>query len=317
MNFPDINEFIKIADEQAVGRPVTLNGTLFVQRNNGKVYNHLNIKVSFGLAMGASYIPWIVFLGHGQEVKKGIYPNFLYYKRQKLLFLVYGISEAEKPDKKWKFDILSKESVKYWFIRNYPINYSIKRENPGERKFDSSIVYKVYKVNGEIPSHIIQEIQNDTDELINYYHNYMQGKDLPNVSIPKEEQMSTPHFQDDSFIEKIIRLLEYKKNIILQGAPGTGKTYTAKNVAEQLIFNEVSSDKEEQAKCLENSSQYKLVQFHPSYTYEDFVRGIVVKTENGQLKYVTQNKALGEFAKKALENYKYIVNDNLKVVLEN
>lgn len=51
--------------------------------------------------------------------------------------------------------------------------------------------------------------------------------------------------------------------------------------------------------------EYKLMQFHPSYTYEDFVRGIVVKTEKGNMpEYSVVNKALIEFAEKALNNPK-------------
>lgn len=50
--------------------------------------------------------------------------------------------------------------------------------------------------------------------------------------------------------------------------------------------------------------QYKLIQFHPSYTYEDFVRGIVAKpSENGDnLVFTAENKVLGEFIEKALNN---------------
>lgn len=55
---------------------------------------------------------------------------------------------------------------------------------------------------------------------------------------------------------------------------------------------------------LNNSEQFKLIQFHPSYTYEDFVRGIVsVSNEDGEgVLYKTENKILAEFAEKALKN---------------
>ncbi len=93
-----------------------------------------------------------------------------------------------------------------------------------------------------------------------------------------------------------INLLKYKKQIILQGPPGTGKTREAKIMAEQLL----GINKEE----LENSEQFKLIQFHPSYTYEDFVRGITAKPnpDGDGILYKAENKVLGEFAKKALDN---------------
>lgn len=48
----------------------------------------------------------------------------------------------------------------------------------------------------------------------------------------------------------------------------------------------------------------KLIQFHPAYTYEDFVRGIVVETnEDNKAEYRVVNKVLGEFAEKALKNH--------------
>lgn len=101
----------------------------------------------------------------------------------------------------------------------------------------------------------------------------------------------------------IIEILINKKQIILQGAPGTGKTYIAKDIAEHLIFNSVSDDKKLQAERLKTSEQFKLVQFHPSYTYEDFVRGIEVKTESGQPEYIVRNRVLGEFSEEARENW--------------
>ncbi|WP_438710728.1 AAA family ATPase [Aquimarina muelleri] len=48
---------------------------------------------------------------------------------------------------------------------------------------------------------------------------------------------------------------------------------------------------------------YAIIQFHPSYTYEDFVRGIVIKNDNSGIEYVTENKILGQLAKEANDNY--------------
>jgi 5-methylcytosine-specific restriction protein B len=56
---------------------------------------------------------------------------------------------------------------------------------------------------------------------------------------------------------------------------------------------------------LESTNQFKMIQFHPSYTYEDFVRGIIAKPdEDGTgITYVSQDKVLAELANLALENY--------------
>ncbi|WP_322974842.1 AAA family ATPase [Pedobacter sp. MR22-3] len=65
----------------------------------------------------------------------------------------------------------------------------------------------------------------------------------------------------------------------------------------KFIFEKISN--------LNDSDQFKIIQFHPSYSYEDFVRGIVAEpADNGeQIKYKAQNKILGAFADKALENF--------------
>jgi hypothetical protein len=100
-----------------------------------------------------------------------------------------------------------------------------------------------------------------------------------------------------------INILEYKKQIILQGPPGTGKTREAKDIAEKIIFSSITEDKKQQKELLEGTDQFKLIQFHPAYSYEDFVRGIVVKTDISTTpEYKTVNKILAEFAKKANES---------------
>ena len=104
-------------------------------------------------------------------------------------------------------------------------------------------------------------------------------------------------------ITEILTILQHKKQIILQGPSGTGKTYTAKDIAEHLIFGEITK-KTSQKQRLSNSVQFELIQFHPSYTYEDFVRGISAKSDNGQLEYITENRLFVNFAQKALENIK-------------
>ena len=102
--------------------------------------------------------------------------------------------------------------------------------------------------------------------------------------------------QEDNLV---IKLLKYKPQIILQGPPGTGKTREAKRIAKALLgLGENDS--------LEGNEQFKLIQFHPSYSYEDFVRGIVAKPneEGNGIVYTAENKVLGKFtdeAQKSLE----------------
>ncbi|WP_278352183.1 McrB family protein [Chryseobacterium gleum] len=118
----------------------------------------------------------------------------------------------------------------------------------------------------------------------------------------QEQNTTSSTEQNDMSENKLdqqIQILEYKKQIILQGRPGTGKTRQAKELAVQLLG--LREDKE-----LKDNPQFKIIQFHPSYSYEDFVRGIVSKpNEDGDgILFKAENRILAEFSHTALQNYK-------------
>ena len=75
----------------------------------------------------------------------------------------------------------------------------------------------------------------------------------PNITALAEELMWQP-----KYLRKIIVGLKYKRQMIFHGPPGTGKTYVASRIAEH---------------CREHDGDFQLVQFHPSYSYEDFIEG--------------------------------------------
>lgn len=102
--------------------------------------------------------------------------------------------------------------------------------------------------------------------------------------------------------------VEKYKNLILQGPPGTGKTRMAKQIAEWLTSSEEKQhslieaiDKRifQKEPEIEGNEQVKLIQFHPSYTYEDFVRGIKVNADGDKIRYDVENRILASFAEEA------------------
>lgn len=110
------------------------------------------------------------------------------------------------------------------------------------------------------------------------------------ANTPQEKTLSPA--KDDNKIQEILEILtKHTPQIILQGPPGTGKTHTAKAIAQQLIGTN------------NLQQQCKIIQFHPAYTYEDFIRGISAYSQNGQITYKVKNKILTDFAQKAHQNY--------------
>ncbi|WP_258018759.1 McrB family protein, partial [Brachyspira hampsonii] len=113
-----------------------------------------------------------------------------------------------------------------------------------------------------------------------------------------------PNFQfKEDVMEDYKKLLENNYNLILTGAPGTGKTYLAKQVAAKMIF----SNNKEYAEDLEDDdnfkNQCKFVQFHPSYDYTDFVEGLrPIKDIDGKIGFERKDGVFKEFCKNALQN---------------
>jgi len=87
-------------------------------------------------------------------------------------------------------------------------------------------------------------------------------------------------------------LLKNNKNLILTGAPGTGKTYLAKMIAKELG-------------ATEENQQCMMVQFHPSYDYTDFVEGLrpTQKEDDINIGFQLKPGSFKSFCAKALENF--------------
>ena len=109
----------------------------------------------------------------------------------------------------------------------------------------------------------------------------------------------------NTIMNENVKILLNSHNLILTGAPGTGKTYLAKEIAAQIIFNGYKAYSPELEKDEDFKHQYAFVQFHPSYDYTDFVEGLrpTQPDENGNIGFERKDGVFKEFCKRALENY--------------
>ena len=121
----------------------------------------------------------------------------------------------------------------------------------------------------------------------------------------------------EKFMEEILKLLKLKKNIILQGAPGTGKTYKTAEIAVRLIcpdaddvdWNDHKSIMKKYAH-LQEIGQIGFVTFHQSMDYEDFVEGLKpeIATDDDEkkigIKYINKPGVFKIMCQRALVSYK-------------
>ena len=97
------------------------------------------------------------------------------------------------------------------------------------------------------------------------------------------------------------KMLLESKNIIFRGAPGTGKSYLAKQIAADIISNGFTDKYADLTD--EQKRQMEFVQFHPSYDYSDFVEGIRPKmNEDGSMGFELQEGIFKRFVDKARKN---------------
>lgn len=109
--------------------------------------------------------------------------------------------------------------------------------------------------------------------------NYATAKDKQSYSLGTKENNQQMTEQYSYYI----KLLKTNHNAILNGAPGTGKTHLAKEIAKEM------------------NATIKMVQFHPSYDYTDFVEGLrPIKDDKGNIGFERKDGVFKEFCRKAL-----------------
>lgn len=110
--------------------------------------------------------------------------------------------------------------------------------------------------------------------------------------------MPVIHGYNNSYSPKLLE----SKNIIFRGAPGTGKSYLAKQIDTDIVSNGEVEDYMNLSN--EEKEQIEFVQFHPSYDYSDFVEGLRPKlNSDGTMGFELQAGIFKRFVEKAITNY--------------
>jgi hypothetical protein len=144
---------------------------------------------------------------------------------------------------------------------------SVNYINTTEIDFDGS-VYGSYRKT-------LHQSDGKLKAIIDYVNSIISNQDMTKQEIIQEQPRKYSEFID---------LLNENYNIVLTGAPGTGKTYMAKAMAEEM------------------GAEWEFVQFHPSYDYTDFVEGLRPIGENGNYGFELRNGVFKDFCAKALQN---------------
>lgn len=142
----------------------------------------------------------------------------------------------------------------------------------------------IFSINNELKKNGCIQSMPLTAQTVLWYHRELLKNTGTDNKVIESKLVDTKIDNDQKYID----LLKESKNLVLTGAPGTGKTFMAQTIARKMG-------------CGKNEMCF--VQFHPSYDYTDFVEGLrPIMMSDGQMGFERKDGIFKEFCKKAIKN---------------
>ncbi len=220
--------------------------------------------------------------------KKG-YTAENFIRNAKLLDEIGSVIEQEKELVDLYYETLQKSGYEKHSIKNLTFDFVI--------FFANTLLGKQKKQKDDTSEYEIENTNVSTIESEHKIENMsaIESEHTTNVIYTKKEFLEEVFMTSECY-DTLVQVLFHKKNIILQGAPGVGKTFIAKRLAYSIM-----GEKDE--------SRIALIQFHQNYCYEDFIMGYKPKGDSFELK----EGIFYQFCKKAErtpeQNYFFLVDE--------
>ncbi|AJI53552.1 McrB family protein [Francisella philomiragia] len=228
-----------------------------------------------------------------------IYPN----KEQEYKNIAFTVG-VDSEGFVFKIDTVDINSKKRKIYEEYRSNKEIVfRINPEEsvtKTSDELVDWCIYKLNDESIS-LIEKYNECLNLLIADKENINEKND--NINQKQNNKTSSLVYTKET------QLLDSKKQIILYGPAGTGKTFNTKNIIVNHELKEKAPTKKEEIdkkyKELQDQGRVKFVTFHQSFAYEDFIEGIKPIPEDRDVKYDIQDGIFKKLCKVAANDKLY------------
>ncbi len=254
-------------------------------------------------------IPWIALfdIRITKTAQKGVYIAYLFKADMSGIYLALtqGVNDGTKTQEELQenADHLRAEMIE---LRDSGFTLDADMQLMDKGPYGSAyekvtIAYK-FLDKQNIPSDF--EIEQDLEALLNTYSRYVNLnttnqptlEEIAKTDWPAEEPIQcNPTYTADEFaletgfekqtIDQWMQILKRKKHLIFQGPPGTGKTFVAQRLAKLMVS--------------ETNGFVEIIQFHPDFSYEDFIQGYYPEPQNGILSFKLKPGLFLKFCAKA------------------